>query len=111
MDAVYLELEGKITSTCSKDRCYNSGHTTNVQQVKEAVQGLKRGKRDGSVGHSSDHIINATDRLHTTMSLLYSAMVCHGYVPEDMLLSTVIPITVNSRKSLFESDNYRRVAL
>ncbi len=27
MDVVYLELEGKITSTCSKDRC-SSGHTT-----------------------------------------------------------------------------------
>ncbi len=42
MDAVYLELEGKIASTCSKNCCY-SGHTINVQQVKEAVVGLKRG--------------------------------------------------------------------
>ena len=38
-------------------------------------------------------------------------MIVHGYVPNDMLLSTVIPIPKNKRNSLNNSDNYRAIAL
>ncbi len=38
-------------------------------------------------------------------------MECHGYVPEDLLLRTVIPIPQNSRKHLYNSDHYRGIAL
>ncbi len=47
---------------CPKARWY-SGHTTNVQEVKEAVEGWKRGKQDRS--HSIDQIINGTTMLYT----------------------------------------------
>ena len=38
-------------------------------------------------------------------------MLSHGYVPKDLLLSTLVPIPKNRRKSLNNSDNYRAIAL
>ena len=38
-------------------------------------------------------------------------MIMHCFVPHDMLLSTIIPIPKDKRKSLNDSDNYREIAL
>ena len=35
----------------------------------------------------------------------------HGYAPEDMLMSTVVPIPQNKKKSLNDSNYYRGIAL
>ncbi len=38
-------------------------------------------------------------------------MICHGYTPDAMLLSTIVPIPKDNRKSLNDSSNYRGIAL
>ena len=63
------------------------------------------------IGYFSDHIINGSPRLYVQLSLLFSSMLSHGYVPKDFLLSTLVPIPKNRRKSLNNSDNYRAIAL
>ena len=45
------------------------------------------------------------------ISLLFDSLISHGYVPKDFLLSTLVPIPKNKRKSLNCSDNYRAIAL
>jgi hypothetical protein len=110
MDEIVVDLNSRISHNCTQGHCYNK-HTTNIKQVKDAVKQLKRGKTDGDLGHTSDHIIHGTERLYTSLSMLYSCMVTHGYVPDGMLLSTIIPIPKNKKKSLSNSSNYRGIAL
>ena len=43
--------------------------------------------------------------------MLYNLMLKHGYAPDDMLISTVVPIPQNKKKSLNDSNNYRGIAL
>ena len=38
-------------------------------------------------------------------------MLKHSYVPEDMLISTLIPIPKNKKKSINSSENFRAIAL
>ena len=38
-------------------------------------------------------------------------MVSHGFVPDDFLLSVIIPIPKNKRKALNNFDKYRAIAL
>ena len=38
-------------------------------------------------------------------------MLRHGFTPEGMLVSTIIPIPKNAKRSLNDSDNYRGIAL
>ncbi len=45
------------------------------------------------------------------MSLLFNSMISHGYVPEDFLLSILMPNPKIKCKSLNCSDNYRAIAL
>ena len=68
---------------------------------------LNCGKNDGSSGLSTDHIIDSAEKLHADLAFLFTAMLRHGSVPEDMILSTVIPILKNFRKSINDSENYR----
>jgi len=79
--------------------------------VSRAISRMKARKSDGVSGHSSDHLLNATPKLHTHLALLFSSMLIHGAVPTDMTISTLVPIPKNRRKSLNDSNNYRAIAL
>ncbi len=69
MNAIYLEFEGKITSTCSKDPYYRPQMSN---KLKGQSMGLKRGKRDGSVGHSSTTLL---------MEPIDCTLLCHCCIP------------------------------
>ena len=49
--------------------------------------------------------------LDVQLSLLFTGMLRHGFTPHEMLLSTIIPIPMNSCKSLSNSENYRAITL
>ena len=96
-------------------RCHDihmcQSHNVNVQDVIGMTSLLKSHKHDGNKGHYTNHITNGTTRLHCYISLLFQSMISHGFVPDDFLLSTIVPIPKNKRKSLNKSDNYRAIAL
>ena len=95
---------------CHNDNCCCE-HNINVVNVVDAVKRLKSNKSDGNIGMFTNHIIHGTPRLYVYISLLFDSLLSHGFVPSELLLSTLIPIPKNKRKSLNESDNYRAIAL
>ena len=60
--------------------------------VNKAVEQMKAGKREGDGLFSSDCIINASDSLHVHLSMLISAMFAHGFVLDELTVSTIVPI-------------------
>ena len=64
-----------------------------------AVSKLKCNKSDGRLGHSTDHIINGTNKLCVYLSLLFTEILRHGYIPNAMLISTMVPIPKNKKVS------------
>jgi len=49
---------------------------------------------------------------HVHLALLFNAMILHGVSPNNMLLSTLVPIPKNIKKrSLNDTNNYRAIAL
>ena len=62
------------------------------------------------VSVQTDHVIYSSKRCQVLISFLFSCMLTHGYTPDDMLLSSFIPIPKDPLK-LSESDNYRAVVL
>jgi len=71
-----------------------------------AINSLKRGKSEGSSSLSTDHFINACDKLSVHLSILFSAMLVHGYAPSAMSKSTVIPIPKGRHANITVSCNY-----
>ena len=92
-----LSTEENIHNLCSKGQCY-CDHSFNVADILCAVTKLKCNKSDGWLGHSTDHIINGTNKLCVYLSLLFTGMLRHGYIPDAMLISTMVPIPKNKKK-------------
>ena len=107
MSLLKRDIDDKIVHSHSECK----SHLINAQDVINMVKELKLNKHDGNKGHYSNHITNGTHRLHCSISLLFNSMISHGFVPNDLLLSTIIPIPKNKRKSLSKSDNFRAIAL
>jgi hypothetical protein len=86
MDSLKRDMDESIRGTCSNGTC-TARHTFSAADVKSAIGHLKPNKSDGNVGHSTDHLIHGTHRLHVLLALLFSSMVSHGFSPRDLLLS------------------------
>ena len=86
-------------------------HTTDFNDPAQAVTHIKLGKSDGHIRHRSDHIKYASGKLFIFKSLLFNSMFMHGYAPQNLLISTIVPIPKNRKMSINDSDNYRGIAL
>ena len=104
------QIENKVNS---RIKLYDQDQVSvvTVQNVKDAVSALKTRKSDGMLGLHTDHIINAPVSCYVILSLLFSSMLVHGYVPDELLRSTIVPIPKNNLGNLCSSENYRGIAL
>jgi hypothetical protein len=83
----------------------------NPRDVHEAIVKLNLHKKDGNIGLSSDHFINAAADLSVHIAFLFSAIISHGCVPRDFSTSTIIPIPKKRNVNSTDSDNYRGISL
>ncbi len=110
MNNVCRHIEHNITNVCNRALC-RSEHTITVDDVSSAIHRLKANKADGVEAASSDTFINGCSELHIHLARLFNIMIIHGISPHNMLISTLIPIPKNKKKSMNDSDNYRAIAL
>ena len=82
-----------------------------VSDVTNAINKLKPGKSDGCSGLCSDYFKHAPGVLAVYISLLLSALLTHGTMPQEFLTSTVIPIPKGKGLSVTDAANYRGFAL
>ena len=102
-------IESEVLSRVQRGS--DSNYCITVQDVMNAVTHLKLGKSDGSEGLFSDHFINVTRKLYVFLSILFTVFLCHGFSPDSMIWSAMIPIPKDKKKSLCSSSNYRAIAL
>ena len=79
--------------------------------IKQYTKKLKPHKDDGNHGFKCDHIIHGSNKLLLLLSIMFNAMLTHGFNPEDLLLSTIISTPKNNRGSMNPSDIYRCISL
>ena len=82
-----------------------------THDVKSAVARLKAHKNDGGSSLSTDHFTNAGDDCLTHISLLFTAIIIHGAVPDSFHLSTIVPIPKGRNANISDSSNFRGIAL
>ena len=80
-----------------------------ADDVKLAVSKLKRVKIDGMHVLSSDYFLNAGHDLYVHLALLFTAMIVHGIVPREFLISSILPIPKSKLSGTANSDNYRGI--
>ncbi len=72
---------------------------------------LKKNKSDGDKGFNSNHLLYGGQRIKVILSLLFNAMLIHGYYPSELLKSTIVSLPKDRTASLSNSDNYRGISL
>jgi len=106
MQNIRDELDESLSSGGSP-----SGSLISPSEISCAINNLKRGKSEGASGLSTDHFINACDELSVHLSMLFPAMLVHGYAPSNISTSTVIPIPKGRHANCTVSGNYRGISL
>ena len=94
-----------------KVTCEGNAFVVTVTEVCGMNSKLKINKSDGLTGSSSDHFVYAPHRFAVLFTMLINVMLVHGYMPDDMLASVLVPIPKDPRASLTNSGNYRAIAL
>ena len=97
---------GVLKESCLKDELCS----VSVTDVSKAIKHLKAGKSDGDTGLKSDHLLHAPVKCYYYLSLLFSAIMFHGFLPQEFLKSVIIPIPKNNN-NLSNSENYRGISL
>ena len=110
MKSLISNVEEDVCNKCCNNLC-GGIHSVSTNDIHRAIAKLKYDKQDGNSGFSTSHLIYGGEKLLVFIALLFSSMLIHGYTPKGMLLSVIIPIPKDTRKSLNKSDNYRGIAL
>ena len=89
----------------------NHSHVISEANVVDALRHMKKGKSDGYDGLTYDYLLNGTPLLFHCLSVLFTAMLKHGFTPKSFCISTVIPIPKGMNKNTAEIKDYRGIAL
>jgi len=72
---------------------------------------LTKGKSAGMDGLNGESLKHADPLLPLLLSLCFTCMFKHSYLPTDMLSSIIIPLVKNKSGDLSDKNNYRPIAL
>ena len=104
-----LILKDKIDELI--DETPNAYPHVSVDDVVRGIAQTKRDKKDSKSILYTDHFINSNLQLRVFLSMLFSALIVHGFTPNDFNEATIFPLIKNKRKSVSVSTNYRAIAL
>ncbi len=115
----YHNLFNSVTNTDDKieviDYISNIPFTSDilvqVSEIAVAIKDLPNGKSPGHDGLSCEHFKHASHRLSVLLSCLFSGMLIHGHMPNDMMLTLLVPVVKNKCGDTCDKGNYRPIAL
>ena len=77
----------------------------------DALKSIKCGKSSGVDFISAEHFVFAHSRIHVLLSLLFSAFITHGHLPNMFMKTVIVPIIKNKTGDTSDKNNYRPIAL
>ena len=97
------------TQIKSNDRCEAIVITPDM--VAEAIRRLKTGKSCGNDGISAEHFKYSDVRINVLLSLFYTSVITHGYLPLAFMNTIIVPLVKNKTGDTSDVNNYRPIAL
>ena len=116
----YQGLLNSSTDKSKKDSVLSVLHSLNdsdtmdritPDDIKEAIKALKKGKSKGPDGISAEHLIYCDQKIFYLLSILFNAMIIHAYIPDEFMLSFIIPLVKDTKGDIISKDNYRPIAI
>ena len=104
------KYKNKVTTALCNTK-FDSGMHVSVAEVADAIKNLKTGKSSGSDGLTGEAFIYSSRILHILLSLGFTSMLKHGYLPKYIIDSVMIPLVKIKHGILSDKENYRPIAL
>ena len=82
-----------------------------VKDVTLSIKKLKKGKSVGPDLLCSEHLIYSDNVLFVLLSLFFNSCLVHGFLPDLLISTTLIPIVKDKKGNLLDKDNYRPIAI
>ena len=82
-----------------------------VKELQELLIVVPVGKASGCDNISNEHFKYANEKLHILMSLFYSSLLIHVFLPDTMMTTIIAPIIKTKSGDLSDNNNYRPNAL
>ena len=108
-DAEEVKLISEEIESNLKQRNIEDIDKVTSEEVKKAAKKLKPGKSDPIFSFSSDCLKSSSNILHEYTATMIRSFLMHGYIPQFMLISTLVPIVKDKLASINVSKNYRSV--
>ena len=86
-------------------------HNISVQEVSNSLRDLASGRSSGHDGLSAEHFKHAGHMCLTHLSLCFTMMLKHGYLPKSLTKVVIVPIVKDKTGNISDKDNYRPIAL
>ena len=109
-----MQNEGSKSFVCeSIDRgLYNAGTIViTAPDVRECLKTIKLGKAAGLDGLAAEHFVFSHIIICVHLSLLFTSMLIHGYLPASLMKSAIVPILKNRQGDTSDKNNYRPIAI
>ena len=94
-----------------KNMCFNHGMHVSVSEVLDLLRGQPNDKATGMDGLSGESLKFADPLLAVLLSICFTCMFKHCYLPSSMLDSVIVPLVKNRNGNLSDKNNYRPIAL
>ena len=82
-----------------------------LSDVCKAMVQLKSGKAHGPDGISPEAVKHGGILLAVYLKLLFNMFLAHSYLPESMIMTTLVPLLKNKSGDMADVNNYRAIAL
>ena len=110
MKRIICEVDNGVNNVCNNHECTNN-HDITVNGSQCAIKKIRLFKSDACFELFSNNLIYGGNSLYVHISLLFNSMLKHGVTPDNMSLSTLIPIPKSFKRSRNDSNNDRAIAL
>ena len=117
----YEDLLNCNTNTCTEEMvtildtfgtvCSHVGMNVTMSEVSQIVKDLSNGKFSGLDGLNGESMKHAHPLLCVLLSICFTSMFKHRYMPQSMINSVIIPIIKNKSGDFTHKYNYRPIAL
>ena len=79
--------------------------------VRECLKSIKMGKAAGLDGLAAEHFVYSHNIICAHLSLLFTSLLRHGYLPAALMQSAIVPILKNRQGDTSDINNYRPIAI
>lgn len=90
---------------------YDTNMLVDSKEVTEAISSLKLEKAPGKDSLTPEHLKYACFELHGILANIFSACFMHGFLPQAMMETFLVPVIKDKCKRLSDKGNYRPIAL